>query len=231
MNNKEYWDKKIIEWENSMWGKGANSPIEKLATHFRKPTKFRTEYCVNLLKEFVKDKTILDVGCGSGFFDFELYTHARPKHITGMDISQNAVNRAQAKAKEKQLDDKIQFCQGDILTDTLPEADLTIAMGLLDYLTLEQINTLFNKINSKYFIFSFVENSFSVLRLIHIIYLWTQKYSHHFYYSKDQVAKCIPTNFSDIQFLNDRRLSFAGIVHNLPQNEIHLLPMKKLVAA
>jgi len=153
MNNKEYWNKKIIEWEDSMWGEGARSPIERLATFFRKSTKFRTEYCVNLLKNFANDKTILDIGCGSGFFDFELYNQSQPRHITGMDIANHAIERAQLKIKERQLENKFTYVEADILSASLPEVDLTIGMGLFDYLTLSQINTVFNKLKSKYFIF------------------------------------------------------------------------------
>lgn len=216
MNNKTYWNRKIIEWEDSIRKGGSVSFVERLASYFRKPLKFRTEMCINTLKPFVRDKAVLELGCGSGFFAFELYNRCKPKHITGIDISSNAINRAQKIANDKKLNDKFEFIAGDASYIVLPEADITLGLGLLDYFTPQEIKMIFNNMKSNYFLFTFAEKRFSVLRYIHILYLWSQKCPKHFYFTKNEIASCINNRYEDVQFVNDKNLSFGCIVHNLP---------------
>ena len=215
-NNKTYWDKKIIEWEDSIRTGGNICFVERLASHFRRPLKFRTEICIEMLKPIVKDKKVLELGCGSGFFAFELYDRCKPMHITGMDISVNAIGRAQKIARDKKLTDKFGFTEGDITSISLPESDVTIGLGFLDYLTSAEIKTVFDNIRSNYFLFTFTERRFSLLRYIHILYLWSQKCPRHFYYTKNEMANCIDNKYGKVRFFNDRRLSFGCMVHNLP---------------
>lgn len=215
MNNKEYWDKKIIEWEDSIRG-GDVSFIERVTSYFREPVKFRAEICLNILEPFVRDKTVLELGCGSGFFAFKLYGRGKAKHITGIDISGNAIKRAQKMSRDKKLTDIITFIEGDAISIELPQTDIMIGLGFLDYLTLEEITSLFDNMKSKYFIFDFSEKKFSLLRYLHILYLWTQKCPKHFYFTKDEIIDCISRKHSKTQFLNDEKLSFCCIVHNLP---------------
>jgi len=216
LNSKTYWDKKIIEWEDSTREGSSVSFTERLASYFRKPLKFRTEVCINILKPFVKDKAVLELGCGSGFFAFELYERCKPKHVTGIDISRNAVGRANKIASDKKLTDKFEFLEGDVSCITLPEADITVGLGFLDYLTPAEIKMIFNNMKSNYFLFTFPKKTSSLLRYIHIFYLWSQKCPKHYYFTKDQISYCLGSKYGNIQFLNDKRLSFGCIIHNLP---------------
>lgn len=216
MNSEKYWDKKIIDWEDSVKN-GTKVPfMEKLASFFRKPIIFRANLAIDMLKPQVINKTVLDLGCGSGFFDFDLQKEARPKHILGIDISVRAINRATIFAKEKGLSGVVDFRVADVAAVSLPAADITIGLGFLDYLTLEEIKNLFQRMQSKYFFFSFSERKFSLLRLVHIIYLLSQRCPKHFYYTKEEILRCINNKCKNVKFLNNKKLSFAGIIHNLP---------------
>ncbi len=215
MNSKDYWDKSIIEWENSMRGQRVDSFIEKLAAPFRIFVKHRAEMCLNILKPFAEGRRVLDLGCGSAFFDFLLYDQAKPKHITGIDISGNAVQRARAMAEARNLTEKFTFIEADGAITGIPEADITVGLGFLDYLTLVEVKKIFNNVKSQYFLFSFCEPRFSLLRYVHILYLLFQRCPKHFYYTKAEIQGCIPDKFDKIHFINDKKLSFACIVHNL----------------
>ena len=48
MNSKDYWDNKIIEWEDSLENSKKVSFIESLASKFRKPLKVRRAMCFDL---------------------------------------------------------------------------------------------------------------------------------------------------------------------------------------
>jgi len=215
MDNKDYWDSKIIEWEDSMVQKERVSFIERLASFFRGPLKYRSQLSLDLLERYVRNKTVLELGCGSGYFAFTLFEKCGTKHITGIDISQKAVERASRIAAERQLTAKFSFFEGDVTSKTLPEVDVTIGLGFLDYLSPEEIQSLFRNIRSPYFLFSFADKSISLLRYIHKCYMLSQGCSKHYYYNKNEMAGYTGRKYNELQFLNDRKMSFTCIVHNL----------------
>ena len=94
--------------------------------------------------------------------------------------------------------------------------DVTVGLGFLDYLNLSEVEALFNKMATKYFIFSFSERKFSLLRYIHIIYMLSQHCPKHFYFTKKEVAERIGSGHGKIKFINDKQSSFSCLVHNLP---------------
>ncbi len=215
MNSGEYWDKKIIEWEDSMGDRKNVSIIEKCAARFRQPLRDRMKISMEMMAPLAEGKTILDLGCGSGYFAFELYKNTHPKQVIGMDISGNAVRRAQDLARQLNLDAACTFVEGDAALVELPAADITVGLGFLDYLTEKEIADLFGKLKSKYFLFSFSEKSISLPRFLHILYMWSQKCPKHFYFSESEILKCIGDHYKNVQFFRDKRLSFSCIVHNL----------------
>ena len=60
--------------------------------------------------QIVKDKTVLDLGCGSGYGSFILKNTGHAKKVIGIDISSDAINYA----KENYDDNDINFRIGDI---------------------------------------------------------------------------------------------------------------------
>lgn len=218
MDIKKYWDNKIIEWEDSM-RKGKNiSLTERLASHFRQPLLYRSEKCLDLLAPYVRNREVLELGCGSGYFAFSLFEKAKPRSITCIDFSEEAINRGQTMALEMYGErNTFKFVAADITKINMPVSYVTIGLGLLDYFTKIEIVELFHKLKSKYFLFTFPERIFSFLRLIHIFYMGTQKCPKHYYYTKDDIRESCGRRFSEIKFINDRRLSFGCIVHNLPE--------------
>ena len=115
MDSKYYWDKKIIDWENSMKKGVRVSLVEKLAGYFRKPLLRRMAMATDIVAPFAKDKTVLELGCGSGFFAFGLQERAGTKHITGVDISAQAINRARSITVERGQSTAFTFVEGDAL--------------------------------------------------------------------------------------------------------------------
>ncbi len=215
MNSKDYWDNKIIEWEDSLENSKKVSFIESLASKFRKPLKVRRAMCFELLKKFGKGKIVLELGCGSGYFAISVLQKIRPKRIIGMDLSSSAIQRANKLKKDLKLSGKIEFIEGDTTLANLPKADIIIGLGFLDYLTKEEIRALLKKINSKYVIFTFSERKFSLTRYLHIAYLISQNCPKHYYYTKEEIASLIKERYKNVRIISGRKLMFGCIAHNL----------------
>ena len=43
------------------------------------------------VKEFIKDKNVLDAACGSGYGSYFMATEGNAKSVTGIDISETAI--------------------------------------------------------------------------------------------------------------------------------------------
>ena len=215
MDSRRYWNRKIVEWEDSTRDPSRVSAVERLAALFRNPLRMRTERCLELLAPEVQGKQVVELGCGSGFFAMELYQHCRPIRITGFDFAEQAVGRARQRAADAGLDDRLTFEMGNASHDTFPPADVTIGLGLLDYLSLAQIRGLSEHLRSPRFLFTFAERTLSPLRQAHRLYMWTQRCPTHFYYSRNEVAAAIGSQWGDLSFHSERGMSFGTIVHNL----------------
>jgi len=176
MGSKEYWDKKIIEWEKSSYqgASGGLSLAEKIAARFRSPIKRRRAVLLNLLKGMIKGKTILELGCGSGDLCFEFLNMGAAK-VIGIDIADTAIKAAKDRSDSLGLQGTAQFFAGDVRKDiNLPDADFVIGLGFIDYIDITSLKALFTKIKGK-FIFSFPEKKISLINILHYIYLKSQR--------------------------------------------------------
>lgn len=56
-----------------------------------------------------KDRNILDMGCGDGYYTVRFWDQGKPQRLVGVDAAQQAINVA----NEKKMDRPIQFLVGD----------------------------------------------------------------------------------------------------------------------
>jgi SAM-dependent methyltransferase len=217
MDSKEYWDNKIIEWEDSLQGSAKVSFIESLAAHFREPLKVRRQLCFDLLKKIGKGKTILELGCGSGFFATKAFQEIKPKKMIGLDISQNAIQRANALKKSLKISSKkLEFIEADTtVLRKLPKTDITIGLGFLDYLSASEISTLMRSLKSTYIIFTFSEKKASLMRYLHMLYLVSQNCPKHYYYTKEEIVRFVKERYKKVTIISGKKLMFGCIVHNI----------------
>jgi SAM-dependent methyltransferase len=210
-----YWEDKIIEWEDSMRGEQKNvSPLERLAARFREPLKVRAGRCMDLLAPRADGKRLVELGCGSGFFAMELAERTKVEHITAIDISSRAVERATAIAAERGLTDRVTFQHADGNELQLPDADITYGLGFLDYLSPDELHALFQKIRSEHVLFTFSEKRLSFYRALHIVYLKIQNCTKHFYYTRDEILAGVSDRAAAIRFLSGRDMMFGCIFHD-----------------
>ncbi len=83
----------------------------------------------------IKDKTIIDIGCGSGRLCYLLAKENASK-VVGVDYSQQMIDIAKEFVKKKDLEEKIQFECVDFFVkyETKEKFDISIALGVFDYL-------------------------------------------------------------------------------------------------
>jgi SAM-dependent methyltransferase len=159
----------------------------------------------------------LELGSGSGYFGFRLFERTMPRSVTCIDFSQEAIERGRILSGEKYgAENVFRFILADITRIDMPPSYITIGLGLLDYLTKAEITNLFLRLRSNYFLFTFPERVLFFRRFIHILYMRAQKCPKHYYYSKSDIKECCERRFFGLKFMNDSRLSFGCIVHNLP---------------
>lgn len=79
----------------------------------------------------MKNKTIIDVGCGDGVYTYDVYKHGKPAKIYAFDAASDAIKQAQTKL-EKQ---KIKFCVGNVYSFPTEDIyDIAIVRGVLHHL-------------------------------------------------------------------------------------------------
>jgi 2-polyprenyl-3-methyl-5-hydroxy-6-metoxy-1,4-benzoquinol methylase len=215
---REYWDKKIIEWERSAYqGKTTGlTLVEKMASKFRRSIRERMQISLDLLRPFVAKSAILDLGCGSGIFCFKLLRLGALR-VIGIDFSSNAIRIAKERALELGVASKCEFIVGDVRKVDLPRADITVGLGLLDYLNKKEILLLFKKLNSPFFLFTFPERTYNCIAIIHRLYLKTQRCPSAYQYKLKEIKKILElAGYDDFKFVKDKRMFHGVIVHNLP---------------
>lgn len=220
---REFWNKELPKWEELTYSQG----IKLLAIHkiiffyFKRPLVERLKTFLDLIGPYLKDKVVLDLGCGSGIFCFQLLQLGASK-VVGVDVSDKAIEMAKGKARELNVDvDKCSFICADARNMVFPSFDIVTGLGFLDWIGLDETAKIFREIKGKRFLFSFSERYYSPLAVLHRLYwYWRDKISKQGvlpqHYTSGQIISILSENgFSDACLLRDRKLSFGTIIHNL----------------
>ena len=83
--------------------------------------------------EPLADKTVLDIGCGSGPYVVEA-ARLGSKKVVGLDMAQNMLDLAGKRAEAANVADRCEFVLGTFPQDAPEEKfDYSITMGVMDY--------------------------------------------------------------------------------------------------
>lgn len=91
------------------------------------------------LERGAKDR-VLDVACGTGDFSIEALRHG-VRQVVGVDISENMLAVAREKARDKGLEEQLEFLYGDSEQLTSPDENfdaVTVAFGVRNFEHLER---------------------------------------------------------------------------------------------
>ncbi len=139
-----YWNKKIVAWEFSRYS--LFSSAHPLAW----PIRARMNQTIKLLKHLAAPGAkIVDLGCGTGTLARQI--RGLGLNYTGIDFSSVAINEAQKQASPGEV-----FVCGPASND-IPDADITVMLGLLDWLNDSELTALAKNLTSPVIIFSFTD--------------------------------------------------------------------------
>jgi len=101
--------------------------------------RFRDRVLRKWLPELIKDRVVLELGCGEGHLTDNIFRSA--KSVTGIDISHVAIVRARTRNIPN-----AQFDTGDLLEASFKDYDVIAALECIYYLRPEEQNVFFEKV-------------------------------------------------------------------------------------
>lgn len=219
---EEYWDRRIEEWESSAYLLGDVRPSihELVATLFRADAvKERLKVAMRLLKPIVPSRTVLDLGCGGGNPSLALLKHGAEK-VIGIDMSGKALNMAEGRAKALNLADRLVLIQGDVRTMELPATDITVSLGLLDYLEPKEVRNLVFHLKSPIVLVSFTRQSPKLSLALQKLYHKALCCPRLYFHTPTNIADfLLERGYSGIRVSTHKLMKLGTIVHNIQKRE------------
>jgi len=108
---------------------------ERLIPELNKGQAFFYEHLVRYLfsSQFVRNKIVLDVGCGSGYGSYILARQGGANKIFAVDISQDAIEYAKSRYKHRNIDFKVDDAE-ELKTISNKIVDILVAFELIEHL-------------------------------------------------------------------------------------------------
>tara|TARA_B100000315_G_C14544969_1_gene572769 strand:+ start:998 stop:1675 length:678 start_codon:yes stop_codon:yes gene_type:complete len=221
-DKNKFWEKKIIGWEHKRYCVGdSETPSGSDGdVSLGSSLQFRLRQSVELLSPYLPGKSLLELGCGSGLL-LKALSGSEMKKYTGIDWASPAIEKAAAEFQNKPNLPPSEFVAGNLLDMEFPEFHLVVALGVLDWLDLNEINILFSKIKPKKFLFSISEKRFSIKRWLHSIYVflaygWKNQGYVPRYYTVDEIVGIAHNHgYNDVRIFRDPRMSFGTFLYQL----------------
>jgi SAM-dependent methyltransferase len=156
----EYWKEHLLSWEASAYYKDTPHKAnlwDRLSTVFRGDAMYvRMNAALELLKPHLNGKTVLDVGCASGRFAFQLLNAGATK-VYGVDISPEAIQIAEDQRIQTGMEDRLEFSVADVVKpDTsLPNSDLVTTLGVIEYFDARAMSAFLGNLKTEFFFLDF----------------------------------------------------------------------------
>lgn len=160
----EYWKKHLLSWEASAYYKDTPHKAnlwDHLSTVFRGDAMYvRMNAALELLRPHLAGKTVLDVGCASGRFAFQILNAGAAK-VYGVDISPEAVQIANTHRIQAELEDQFDFSVADVVNPAspLPKSDLVTALGVIEYFDAQAMSAFLGNLQTEYFFLDFPDTA------------------------------------------------------------------------
>jgi cyclopropane fatty-acyl-phospholipid synthase-like methyltransferase len=218
-----YWESHLESWEASAYFKEGQEKAnwwDRLSTIFRGDAMYvRMQTALELIKPHIKDKTVLDVGCASGRFAFQMI-EAGAQKVYGTDISAEAVAFANQRAKELNLQNQLEFSVTDVVqpNTVLPQVDFVTALGVIEYFDAKDMAKFLGNLRTKYILLDFPDlgrkKEFPTW-ILRQVYIRVNRLPGVYLYSLDEFAKiAAPFGFTNLRVINKNQFYY---VTNLPE--------------
>ncbi|RJP54952.1 MAG: class I SAM-dependent methyltransferase [Anaerolineaceae bacterium] len=217
-----YWEEHLKSWEAGAYYKEGRHNAnwwDRLSSVFRGDAMYvRMNTALELLAPHVKGTTVLDVGCASGRFVFQLI-NAGAQKVYGTDISNEILELAKSRSIELGVQDKTDFSVMDVVqpNSPLPQVDVVTALGVIEYFDAKDMSAFLGNLRTKYFLLDFPDHGRKkefptwVLRQV---YIRVNRLPGVYLYSLDEFAKIAePLGFSNLRVIEKNNFYY---VTNLP---------------
>jgi SAM-dependent methyltransferase len=215
---RTHWDRKIARWDAEAYEAEASSGS---MARLRKSVDARLQTALAVLRPHVAGKAVLDLGCGAGRLAIEAVKSLGATRAHGIDLSPVAIERARALAQAAGVANQVTFAVESAITEQLPPADITVGLGLLDWLNHEETETLLGAVEGRKFVLSYSEQDWSPAEIVHRIYLVYRlrlfgrgvRARHH--RREEMLGLLRRHGLVPCEIVFNRAMRFGRIVHNL----------------
>ncbi|MBX3020971.1 MAG: class I SAM-dependent methyltransferase [Bdellovibrionales bacterium] len=143
---KTFWENKILRWEKSRYSDWQRYYPPAW------PIRRRLEASIQAIHHGLpRGSRVLELGCGSGYLAEALWGYCG--HYQGVDIAEGAI----AVARQRVPACEFEFFAGDAVNFISQPCDLTVFLGLTDWLTPLELRALFRRVTSKHILFSYTD--------------------------------------------------------------------------
>ena len=94
---KQFWEMRLLKWEQGRYGRPDRpvGPLEWIANRSSMSLRHRIAITPELLKPFLANKRVVELGCGSGILAGRLIAYGAASYL-GIDIAEAAIRMARA---------------------------------------------------------------------------------------------------------------------------------------
>jgi SAM-dependent methyltransferase len=220
---KEFWESKIRTWEEGRYEqrKSKGGVLERIADASSRSLRFRIQVGVELIEKQIKGKTVLEVGCGSGIIA-QRFIDAGAKSYHGIDIAESAIAIANRRKNDQGWSDKISFAVGTIRDMPKVTEDVVFSLGVLDWLTDEELAILFERQGKAEFLHAIAEKRSSLSQYAHRAYVQvsygyrTGAYRPRYFPAATIARLAAKHRQGPFYAYRDPRLSFGALISTFP---------------
>lgn len=152
----------------------------------------RATFAREIVDQSARGKSVLDLGCGSGYF-FRGLEASHFAKLHGVDFSDSAI----AMARSQSWADNVSFNLGEAAEVDVRKYDFVVALGLLDWLSDDQVSLLLNRLSGRRFVISFLNSSAWSWALLHAAFVG---YRPRYFHAQELLSHFDENTVKDIRF-------------------------------
>jgi SAM-dependent methyltransferase len=217
---KEFWEAKLLGWEQGRYGSPERPPgfVEWIANRSSASLRFRVSITPKLLQPFLFNKHVVELGCGSGIIAGKFLEYGASSYL-GIDIAESAIEQARSRHGN---DARMQFQVGSVAELPALSADLVVSLGLFDWLTDEEIATVFGQSGKADFLHAIAERRPGVQQWLHRSYVHlayryrTDQYRPRYLTCEHVRSLSAAGACRPLYVYRNWRLSFGALLSSLP---------------